>query len=103
MRAVSSEGFGRLKYHTMLRRLLDTDVSVRGFLEGETEQLPDFYHHRIRTELGPLFTYLPEGAMMHDPNAYLKTSQAEPRAEPVQVGRRFRPAVTPAVEKGSPS
>jgi hypothetical protein len=89
VRAVSSEGLGRLKYHSRLRRLLDTDVSVRRFLEGETEQLPEFYHHRIRAELGPLFAYLPEGAIMHDPNAYLKTS-AEPRAEPVQVGRRSR-------------
>jgi len=91
VRAVSSEGFGRLKYHTMLRRLLDTDLSVRRFLEGETNRLPEFYHHRIRAELGPLFAYLPDGAVMHDPNAYLNASQAHSRAEPVQVARRSRP------------
>jgi hypothetical protein len=75
MRAVSSEGFGRIKYHTTMRRLLDTDRSVRAFMEGETTELPRFYHDRIRGELGPLYQHLPEGAIMHDPNAYLKTSE----------------------------
>src|SRR5919205_2668493 len=41
VRAVSSEGFGRIRYHQTIRRLLDTDRSVRDFLEGETDQLPD--------------------------------------------------------------
>jgi len=50
-----------------------------------------------------LFAYLPESAIMHDPNAYLKASPAEPRAEPVQVGPRSRPAVTPTGERASPS
>jgi hypothetical protein len=74
MRAVSSEGFGRIKYHTTMRGLLDTDKSVRGFMEGTTTELPKFYHDRIRTELGSLYDQLPPGAIMHDPNAYLKTS-----------------------------
>ena len=76
MRAVSSEGFGRIQYHTMIRQLLDTDRAVRQFLEGETDQLPEFYRARIRRELGPLYHYLPEGALAHDPNAYLNTSTA---------------------------
>ncbi len=74
MRAISSEGFGRIRYHTTMRRLLDTDPAVRAFMNGETDRLPDFYRNRIRDELGPLYAYLPEGALMHDPNAYLKAS-----------------------------
>jgi hypothetical protein len=71
VRAVSSEGFGRIRYHETIRRLLDTDRSVRDFMEGETDRLPEFYAARIRTELGPAYDYLPEGALTHDPNAYL--------------------------------
>ncbi len=74
VRAVSSEGFGRIRYHETIRRLLDTDRSVRSFMEGETEQLPEFYARRIRTELGPAYDFLPEGALTHDPNAYLHST-----------------------------
>ncbi len=76
LRAVSSEGFGRIKYHSTIRRLLDTDPAVRGFLEGETSVLPKFYQNRIQRDLGPLWEALPPGALMHDPNAYL-TTQAQ--------------------------
>ena len=40
LRAVSSEGFGRIKSHSTIPRLLDTDPAVRGFFEGETSVLP---------------------------------------------------------------
>src|SRR5882724_3897216 len=103
VRAISSEGWGRIRYHTTIRRLLDTDPSVRAFLEAATDRLPDFYAARIARDLGDLHEYLPAGSIMHDPNAYLKASQAQPGAEPVQVGRRPRPAVTPAAERASPS
>jgi hypothetical protein len=77
VRAMSSEGWGRIAYHTTIRGLLDTDPSVRDYLEGETDVLPSFYRDRIRRELGPLYEYLPEGALYHDQNAYLEaTSQA---------------------------
>ena len=36
VRAVSSEGFGRIRYHETIRRLLDTDRSVRDYMEGES-------------------------------------------------------------------
>ena len=74
VRAVSSEGFGRIRYHETIRRLLDTDRSVRSFMEGETDQLPEFYAARIRSELGPAYDFLPEGALTHDPNAYLHST-----------------------------
>ncbi len=103
VRAVSSEGFGRIKYHTTVRRLLDTDASVRAFMEGETTELPAFYRDRIRSELGPLYAYLPEGAIMHDPDAYLNASQTEPPPEPIHLASRSRPAGVAAPEESSRS
>ena len=76
LRGISSEGFGRIRYHTGIRRMLDQDPSVRRFFEGESERLPDFYRDLIRRELGPTYAHLPDGALMHDPNAYLKSTGA---------------------------
>ena len=38
VRAVSSEGFGRIRYHETIKGLLETDRSVRRYMEGETDQ-----------------------------------------------------------------
>jgi hypothetical protein len=43
VRAVSSEGFGRLKYHTEVRRRLDTDAQFRRYFDQETTEIPQFY------------------------------------------------------------
>ena len=72
VRAISSEGFGRTKYYMAVRNGLETDLSMRRFFEGETRELPAFYVDRLRAELGPMWEWLPEGALHHDPNAYLK-------------------------------
>jgi hypothetical protein len=72
LRAATSDGRGRLKYYRMIRRLLDQDPATRRFFEGETTQLPSFFGARLRHDLGALFEFLPNGAMDHDPNAYLK-------------------------------
>jgi radical SAM superfamily enzyme YgiQ (UPF0313 family) len=72
MRGVSSEGFGRIKYHSEIRRRLDEDRGLRSFFDGETTEVPQFYVDRVKHELGPLWPYLPEGALVHDPQAYLK-------------------------------
>lgn len=77
LRAVSSEGFGRLKYHTEVRRRLDTDRQVRRYFEQETTELPQFYVDRVRKDLGPLWEWLPQGALYHDPNAYLKSEKEQ--------------------------
>lgn len=74
VRAISSEGFGRLRYQRTVRRLLATDVSIRRYLEGETDRLPDFYREKIRTDLGPLLKLVPEEAETHDHLAYLRAS-----------------------------
>jgi hypothetical protein len=73
VRAMSSEGWGRIRYHTTIRRLLDDDRDVRRFMEADTTLLPKFYADRIRQDLGPLRWHLPAGALMHDPTAYLKS------------------------------
>ena len=77
VRAISSEGFTRIKYHTTVRRLLDTDRSVRRFFDMETEEVPSFYVQRVRRDLGPLWSQLPAGAMRHDPKAYLEKMSAQ--------------------------
>ena len=74
VRAVSSEGFGRIKYHGEVRRRLDTDRPFRRYFEQETTELPQFYMDLARRDMGPLWDWLPEGAMHHDPNAYLKSA-----------------------------
>ncbi|HTS87779.1 MAG TPA: radical SAM protein [Gemmatimonadales bacterium] len=74
VRAVSSEGFGRLRYHTKVRRLLDTDPSMLEFLNGERSQVPAFYTDRILRELGPMAQHLPQGGLEHDPLAYLRST-----------------------------
>jgi hypothetical protein len=94
VRAMSSEGWGRIRYHTTIRKLLDTDADVRGFLEGTTAELPGFYADRIEHDLGPLNGFRPAGSVMHDPNAYLKTSMATTAVTPLQVGRRGSRAAT---------
>jgi len=101
VRAVSSEGFGRIRYHETIRGLLDTDRHFRAFMDGETTELPTFYLNRIKKDLGSLFAWLPEGALMHDPHAYLHSQgDATPPAK-VRMGRARR--AEPAPVEPSPA
>jgi hypothetical protein len=43
VRAISSEGFGRLNFYRKVRGLLDEDRAFRDFFEGETTRVPQFY------------------------------------------------------------
>lgn len=84
IRAISSEGFGRLKFYREVRRLLDEDRHFRDYFERETDQLPAFYHEMLKRDLGPLYEWLPEGAVYHDPHAYLAAElekEALPQAQ----------------------
>jgi hypothetical protein len=72
LRAISSEGFGRIKYFKTLRGLLDTDPSMQRFFAGETTEIPSFFVDRVQRDLGELWEHLPAGALYHDPYAYLK-------------------------------
>jgi hypothetical protein len=88
VRAVSSEGFGRLAHYGQLRRRLDTDRQVQRYFEQETTELPEFYAGQIRRDLGPLWEWLPPQALSHDPNAYRQSEERRqrPRA-PLQATR----------------
>jgi hypothetical protein len=75
VRAVSTEGRGRLHYYREIRRRLDSDRQFRPYFEQETTELPRFYVDMVRRTLGPLWQWLPEGALHHDPHAYLKAAR----------------------------
>ncbi len=70
VRAVSTEGFGRLRYYRDIRRRLDQDRQFPPYFEQEATELPRFYVDLVRQDLGLLWEWLPEGALAHEPNAY---------------------------------
>jgi hypothetical protein len=72
VRAVSSEGFGRLKYYGEVKSHLETDRQFRSYFEQETTELPSFFRQRVQRDLGPLWEWLPAGALEHNPRAYLE-------------------------------
>ncbi|MFQ5747252.1 MAG: B12-binding domain-containing radical SAM protein [Gemmatimonadota bacterium] len=78
IRAVSSEGYGRIRYYTEVRRRLECDRQFRSYFERETTELPEFFLNRIRSDLGALWEWLPRGALEHDQNAYLNSNGARP-------------------------
>lgn len=81
MRAISSEGYGRIRFYKMLREKLISDRSFLKYFEGENPELPRFYKDIIKKDLGIWNQWLPEGALEHEPNAYLHKSarQAKPK------------------------
>ncbi len=86
VRAVSSEGYGRIRYYTELRRRLREDRPLRAFYERETDVIPEFFVNRVRSELGPLWEHLPAGALDHEPNAYLNKLSGGTTTATVQPG-----------------
>ena len=79
MRSVSSmtypnaKGWGETRYYREIRRRLDEDLPFRRFFEQETTEIPSFFINIMKRDLGPLWHWLPEGALHHDPYIYLKT------------------------------
>jgi hypothetical protein len=78
MRAVSSEGWGRIRFFKKIRQQLIEDKHFRDYFEGASTELPPFYNQIIQKDLGIWWNYLPHGALYHDPNAYLKKTGSEP-------------------------
>ena len=85
IRAVSSEGFGRIGYYSEVRRRLDTDRQLRRYFEQETTELPDFFTEQVRKDLGPFWSTLPADALHHDPNAYLMSETVQPSLRSAQA------------------
>jgi hypothetical protein len=77
LRAVSSEGFGRIKNHTKLRDQLKDEPDLADFWSGKSARIPEYYLEWIRRDLGPLWAWLPDGALYHDPKAYLAAESQE--------------------------
>ena len=75
LRAVSSEGYGRIRHYKQVRHALREDPSVRRYMNGESRVLPRFYEEKIKTDLGPIWDLLPAGAIHHDAYAFLKKSE----------------------------
>ncbi len=73
VRAVSSEGYGRINHYSNVHRQLLHDQQFRTYFEQETTTLPSFYLNQVQKDLGPMWRWLPQGALYHDPNAYLKS------------------------------
>ncbi len=82
IRAISTEGSGRLNFYRKVRRNLAAERKFRDYFEGETTVLPQFYENIIKKDLGVLWEWLPEGALDHDPNAYLN-AELEKKAQAV--------------------
>ncbi|HEY4162802.1 MAG TPA: hypothetical protein VGM59_07020 [Dongiaceae bacterium] len=78
---VRSASSRRGQYQTKIGRRLKTNPQLRPFLDGESDVLPGFYRKKIRSNLGVLWEALPEGALVHDQNAYLKRHEAAKAAE----------------------
>jgi hypothetical protein len=74
IRALSSEGKGRINYYTEIRRRLDADPQFRPFFERQTSKIPRFFVDRVREDLGTFWHWLPQGALEHNPNAYLDST-----------------------------
>jgi hypothetical protein len=93
VRAVSSEGFGRIRYYSEVRRRLDSDLPLRRYFEQKTDELPEFYVAQARNDLGPMWSSLPPGALRHDPNAYSASETRQTLAVPLRpAARSERPA-----------
>jgi hypothetical protein len=73
-RGVSSERNNRLAYHKRMRDRL-REPAIRDFFEGRTAAVPEFMVSQIRSHLGPLWEWLPKGAINHNPNAYLESGR----------------------------
>jgi len=76
VRAISSEGYGRIGYYGEILHRLDHDEEFRPFFEQQTATIPRFYIDSVKKDLGDLWHWLPEGALRHDPNAYLVSTVA---------------------------
>ena len=77
MRAISSEGYGRIRFFRQVREQLINDRGFRDYFEGESTILPSFYSDLIKRDLGIWYQWLPQGAIHHDTNAYLNKSAAK--------------------------
>ena len=87
VRAVSTEGFGRLHYYKEIRARLDRDPQFEPFFTQESDQLPKFYSDKVTKDLGTLSQWLPAGGLNHDPYSYLKSERSADKLVSAPVAR----------------
>ena len=92
VRAVSSEGFGRIRYDRTIRGLIESDATVRPFLEGRSTRLPAFFLEQIQQDLGPWWQWLPKEALYHDADADLGESPEVPGRMSLGFAANLRPS-----------
>jgi len=73
----NTQGKRHIQYYKDVIDLLENDTKFRAFYEGESSEIPDYFKNMITENLGPLAEWLPEGAMNHDPYAYLKSVESD--------------------------
>jgi hypothetical protein len=76
LRALSSEGMGRLAHHRSVRQALIDDRQMRDFYEGETSRVPDRMAARVQRDLGRFWDLLP-------PEALSPVDEVRPGTRPV--------------------
>jgi len=74
IRAITGEGRQRLLYYRTIREHLESDLPFRAFFEGQSTTMPRFYVDRVRKDLREYWSALPENGMLHDQNAYLRST-----------------------------
>jgi hypothetical protein len=74
-RAIFAERLNRLRYHRRMRAWLE-EPPMRAFFDGETREVPARLTGTIRSHLGPLWEWLPAGALVHDPNTFTASRPA---------------------------
>lgn len=76
--SLSSGGLGKVSNHTAVLNQLKDNIMFRQFFEGETLEVPECFKKKIKKELGPFFwSWLPEGAIEHNPYAFLDSTLYE--------------------------
>ena len=72
VRGISAGRNHRCANMRSMRKRFD-EVQGGRYFAGETTTLPDFFVDPVRNDLRWLWEWLPEGALYHDPNTYLKS------------------------------
>ncbi len=72
LRGKTVQGIGRAERLQRFINRYETEAHFKKFYDGETTKIPPYYLEWIQRDLGALWPWLPQGALEHAPNAYLK-------------------------------
>ncbi len=75
VRAISSEGYGRIRNFGKIIYHLENNRQFREYFEQESNRIPAYYTDIIRKDLGRFAQWLPNGAIEHDAYEYLHDAE----------------------------